>query len=252
MVELNQKLEHVLSTKGLKYESYKNWLSSYGDMNFVEQVLIAQGMPIVEHNGRWLFKTALTDIDDETFCIVDIETNGSNPEINQIIEIGALKLKNNKIINTFSSLIHTTQLNSTIAEVTGITLEMLSDAPKLKDVMYSFKEFLNQTIFVAHDVKFDYSFISHTLDKVGLEPIRNRKLCTIDLAERTFLAKRYGLGYLNEELNLMPKANRHRALDDATMTANLLKILLNKRDKALKSTEDLIRFSKQAPKLKSS
>jgi len=249
LVELSQKLEFILSTKGVKPHSYYAWLNEYGEISVMEQLLIAQGMPLIKHSGRFIFKTSITEIKDEIFCIVDIETNGSKPEKNQIIEIGAIKLQNGKIIDTFSSLIHTDKMNKTITNVTGITLEMLKDAPKLKPIMYKFKEFLGQTIFVAHDVKFDYGFISHTLDELGLEPIRNRKLCTIDLAERTIAQKRYGLGYLNKELNLYPDANHHRALDDAQMTTNLLKILIDKKDKNVTTTEDLIRFSKQAPRV---
>jgi len=249
LVELTQKIEHVLSTKGLKPHSYYTWLHEYGETSLVEQVLMAQGMPLIKHNGRFMFKTTITKIEEEIFCIVDIETNGSKLGVNQIIEIGAIKFQNGKIIDTFSSLIHTDKMNKTITNVTGITLEMLKDAPKLKPVMYKFKEFLGQTLFVAHDVKFDYGFISYTLDKLGLEPIRNRKLCTIDLAERTIPSKRYGLGYLNQTLKLNPEANHHRALDDAKMTTNLLKILIEKKDIHVETVEDLIRFSKQAPKI---
>jgi len=248
LLELSQKIEHVLATKGLKPQSYYAWLEEYGETSLVEQVLIAQGMPLIKHNGRFLFRTSITPIEDETFCIVDIETNGSNPQNDQIIEIGAIKLKNGKIIDTFSSLIYADRISDTISEVTGITLDMLKSAPKLKPVMYKFKEFLAQHIFVAHDVRFDYGFISETIDKLGLEPIKNRRLCTIDLAERTFVSKRYGLGYLNETLKLNPDASHHRALDDAQTTINLLKKLLLERDTTLETTEDLIRFSKSAPK----
>jgi len=249
LVELTQKLEHVLSTKGLKPHSYYAWLHEYGETSLVEQVLMAQGMPLIKHDGRFIFKTAITKIEEEIFCIVDIETNGSKLGVNQIIEIGAIKFQNGKIIDTFSSLVHTDKMNKTITGVTGITLEMLKDAPQLKPIMFKFKEFLGQTLFVAHDVKFDYGFISHTLDSLGLEPIRNRKLCTIDLAERTIASKRYGLGHLNDTLKLNPEASHHRALDDAQTTTNLLKILLNKKDKNIKTTEALIRFSKQAPRI---
>jgi len=249
LVELTQKIEHVLSTKGLKPHSYYTWLNEYGDTSLVEQVLMAQGMPLIKYDGRFMFKTAITKIEQEIFCIVDIETNGSKLGVDQIIEIGAIKFQNGKIIDTFSSLIHTDKMTKTITSVTGITLEMLKDAPKLKPVMYKFKEFLGQTLFVAHDVKFDYGFISYTLDELGLEPIRNRKLCTIDLAERTIPSKRYGLGYLNQTLKLNPEANHHRALDDAKMTTNLLKILIEKKDVNVETVEDLIHFSKQAPKI---
>jgi len=249
LVELSQKIEYVLSTKGLKPHSYYAWLKEYGETSLTEQVLMAQGMPLIKHDGRFIFKTTITKIEEEVFCIVDIETNGSKHGLNQIIEIGAIKFQNGKVIDTFSSLVHTDKMNPTITSVTGITLEMLKDAPQLKPVMFKFKEFLGQTLFVAHDVKFDYGFISYTLDKLGLEPIRNRKLCTIDLAERTLQSKRYGLGYLNETLNLNPEASHHRALDDAQTTTNLLKVLLDNKDKNVKTTEELIRFSKQAPRI---
>ena len=122
---------------------------------------------------------------------------------------------------------------------------MLEDAPVLKTVLEEFKLFLEDDVFVAHDIKFDYNFISSSLQKYDLGKLENRKLCTIDLARRTIKAQRYGLGYLKETLNI-DVDNHHRAYSDALSTTYLLEKSIKCLDKNIKTVEDLIDFSKNA------
>ena len=110
--------------------------------------------------------------------------------------------------------------------------------------------FLGDSVFVGHDAKFDYSFISATMERVGLGKLLNRSLCTIDLAERTIESERYGLAYLNEQLTLYKEATHHRALSDAMTTAKLLKRTLPLIPKTIRTAEELIAFSKEAKRLK--
>ena len=137
-----------------------------------------------------------------------------------------------------------------ISELTGIKLEDTLNAPTLKKVMYDFKAFLGDAVFVAHDVKFDYKFTSAMMERVGLEPLANRKLCTFELAQRTFKSERYGLKHLNETMNLHQDAAHHRALSDAITALELMKISLAKLPKKVTKVEELIRFSKEAPRLR--
>lgn len=136
-----------------------------------------------------------------------------------------------------------------IVDLTGITVEDTKDAPSLKQVMHEFKVFLGDAVFVAHDVKFDYKFTSAMMERVNLEPLANRKLCTFELAQRTFEAQRYGLKHLNETLDLHQEADHHRALSDAVTALELMKISFQCLPKKVTTVEKLIEFSKLAPRL---
>ncbi len=245
----SQKSLSRLSTKGLSYEVLKKEIGEE-DVEFGLELLRAQGVDLVKKNALYYFSTKFTPIEDATFCIVDIETNGSKLEKHQIIEIAALKVKNKKIVDSFESLIRCKEINQHISDITGITVQDTKNAPKLKQVLQEFRSFLGDAVFVAHDVKFDYRFISGSLEKVGLMPLTNRALCSIDLAERTIPSYRYGLKYLNDYLHLHPEATHHRAMSDVITTYRLFVKSLNNLPEDVKSVEDLIAFSKNGKRLK--
>ena len=106
------------------------------------------------------------------------------------------------------------------------------------------------SIFVAHDVKFDYRYISAMFKKVGLAPLLNRSLCSLALAERTITSFRYALSYLNDSFGLNNEATHHRAMSDVITTFGLFNLALNSLDSSVKTVEDLIRFSNNAKRLK--
>ena len=244
----NQKSDYALSKSGVASSNFLSLIDEPYEESF--EIFKAQGLEFIEHKGRYYYATAFCDVDDATFCIVDIETNGSRPNKHQIIEIGAIKIKNRTIIETYESLVQCESISSHISNITGITVDDTANAPTLDQVMQEFRTFLGNDIFVAHDVKFDYSFISAMMQRVGLEPLMNRSLCTIDLAERTISAYRYGLAYLNRQLDLYGDATHHRALSDAMTAAKLFKKTLQFLPQSIESAEDLIRFSKEASRLK--
>lgn len=237
-----------LSGKGLSLKTLKDQLSKELDVTI--ELWKAQGLNVVKNQGAFYFDTAFIPIEDAEFCIVDIETNGSKIEKHQIIEIAAVKVKNGEIIDRFDSLVKTEEINPHITEITGITAFDTKDAPALEETLVQFKLFLGDAVFVAHDVKFDYSFISKSLQKIGLEPLLNRSLCSLALAERTIVSYRYALSYLNETLHLNPNARHHRAMSDVITTYGLLLLSMQNIPKEVKTVEDLIGFSKTAPRLK--
>ena len=245
---LDAKSIHRLSSKGLSLPTLKVLLD--GEIDFNLELWRAQGLNIVKHRGYYYFDTKFLDIKDATFCIVDIETNGSKIDEHQIIEIGALKIKNGKVIDKYESLVKCNKINEFITEITGISVEDTKDAPALKDVLYKFKECIGDDIFVAHDVKFDYKFISQSLEKIGLAPLLNRSLCSLDLSERTIVSYRYALSYLDKTFNLNPNASHHRAMSDVITTTALINMSFKNLDKDVKTVEDLIRFSKHAKRMK--
>ncbi len=245
---LNTKSIHKLSSKGLCLDTLKEQIGE--DLDFSLELWHAQGLEIIKHHGSFYFATRFMSIRDAEFCIVDIETNGSKIDKHQIIEIAAVKVKNGLITHRYESLVKCNEINPHITEITGISVQDTIKAPNLKKVLYDFKSFLGDAIFIAHDVKFDYKFISQSLEKIGLEPLLNRSLCSLSLAERTIVSYRYALSYLNESLNLHPDATHHRAMSDVLTTYELFILSMKKLDRSIKSVEDVIKFSKDAKRLK--
>lgn len=246
MTALDPKILSRLSKNGIPKEEFE--LIFGGDTGV--ELLKAQGLNLVLHEGSYCFATALTSVDDTLFCIVDIETNGSKPSRDQIIEIGAVKVQNGRMTDTYESLVYCTDISEQISEITGIRVEHTLQAPPLAKVMREFRLFLGDAVFVGHDAKFDYNFVSAMMERIGLAKLMNRSLCTIDLAERTIESERYGLVYLNEQLQLYKEATHHRALSDAITAAKLLKRTLPLLPPSIKTGEELIAFSKEGKRLK--
>ncbi|WP_455757775.1 3'-5' exonuclease [Sulfurimonas sp.] len=245
---LDDKSISRLSTRGLPLETLKSQIDD--SLDYSLELWRAQGLDIVKSKGYYYFKTKFLPLEEAEFCIVDIETNGSKIDKHQIIEIAAVKIKYGKITERFESLVKCSEINEHITKITGITVEDTKDAPTLKEVLYDFKQFLDDAIFIAHDVKFDYRFISLTFEKLGLEPLLNRNLCSLSLAERTLVSYRYGLSYLDKMFDLNPHANHHRAMSDVITTYGLFKLSLENMDENINNVEDLIKFSKTAPRKK--
>lgn len=246
MNRLDQKVLNRLAKQGIDSNEFETLIGS----DLALEMLRAQGMNIILDGNVYKFKSALSPVDETLFCIVDVETNGSKTAHHQIIEIGAVKFQNGKIIDTYESLIHCTEISDAISEITGIRTKDTLNAPSLSKVMSEFRLFLGDAIFVGHDAKFDYKFVSAMMDRVGLGVLLNRQLCTIDLAERTFESERYGLRYLNDLYDLHIDAVHHRALSDAITTTKLLEQVLPMVPKDIHTAEELISFSKEAARMK--
>jgi len=239
-----------LEKSELKKEEFKECLSRLNkdyDIEIDIETLNFLGLPIQEDDEKVYLRTKQNDYKDETYCIVDIETNGNSPVKNQIIEIGAVKIKNGEIIDRFESYIYADYVPNAITKLTQITADDLKNAPSLKQVLHDFKLFLGDSVFVAHNVKFDYYFISNSLKLVGQEELLNRKFCTVDLSRKTIEAPRHGLAYLREFLNI-DIGEHHRAYADAVSAGKVLLECFKNLPENIKTTEDLIKFSNQNKK----
>jgi len=201
------------------------------------------GLPIVEDGDKLYLETSQTDIKNQKFCIVDIEASGSKPNEFQIIEIGAVVIQNGAEIDRFETFVYTDFLPESITILTGITLDDLKDAPSLSSVLERFRLFLGDAVFIAHNVNFDYGFISASMQKVGFGPLLNRKLCTIELSKKCFVAQKYGLGFLMEFFDVS-FGEQHRALVDAKMADYVFKQCLSCLPDEIRTTEELIEFSR--------
>jgi DNA polymerase-3 subunit epsilon len=241
------KLTNKLIKSPLKLSTLKSIMGNsdtfYENVDLEIELLISNGYPLLIKDDSAYLTTATTKINKQSFCVVDIETNAGNAKKGQIIEIGAVKFRDGEIVDKYESLVNARTIPKNVQEVTGITVDMLKDAPSLKNVMEEFKIFLEDDIFVAHDIKFDYGFISDTLEQFDLGQLANRKLCTIDLAKRVIKSDRYGLRFLKELLEI-DLDNHHRAYSDALSSAIILEKCIKGLPKEIKTSEDLIAFSK--------
>ncbi len=215
------------------------------DFESLYDLLKFQGLPLTLIDNKVYLKTALIPYDEYEYTIVDLEVNNSRPKEGQAIEIGAVKLKNGKVIDEFSSLIYANEVPKYVTKVTGISKKMLQNQKSQKEILKKFRLFLGDSVFVAHAADFDFFFLAKQFEKENLGKLLNRHLCTIKLAEKTIKADRYGLKYLKEELNLPPEIE-HRALGDARTTARVFLKSLENLPKNIISVEDLVEFA--APK----
>jgi len=205
------------------------------------ELLIASGLPIIKVGDMYELQTKFTKVEDETFCVVDIETNGSKVPRGQIIEIGAIKYKNGEIIDEFHSLVFAKVVPEYVTKITNIRQRDLIDAPTNEEVLKKFKIFLDDHVFVAHNASFDYNFISTWFEKIGLFGMLNRSFCTIDLAKKTINAEKFGLKSLKEHLDI--DILHHRALEDAISTTKILEHSFENLPDNVKTTENLIDFT---------
>ena len=234
-----------LSKKALKFDLFikecKN-IEELKDYDLDVETLELLGLNLIlDKNNEINLKTKTTKIKDEIFCIIDIETTGSIKN-GKILEIGAIKIQNYKEIERFNTLIKVKEIPENITQLTGINLSMLENSPSIKEALNKFKLFLKNSIFVPHNVKFDYNFLSNSLYENNYGILLNRKLCTIDLAKRCINSQKYGLNSLKEILNIQNE--HHRALNDALSACEILKYCLSKLPYHVKTTEELLSFSK--------
>ena len=158
---------------------------------------------------------------DSTYVVFDIETTGFSPTKNKIIEIGAVKVENGKIIDRFNEFVNPdVPIPFEIERLTGINDSMVMGAPKIDVILPKFLEFVGNAALVAHNASFDVSFIGHNAGLLGLK-FHPTVLDTVTLA-RVLLPNlnRYKLDTVAKALNISLE-NHHRAVDDAEATANI-------------------------------
>jgi DNA polymerase-3 subunit epsilon len=161
----------------------------------------------------------------QPYVVVDVETTGGKQPQHRITEIGAVKMINGEIVEKWSSLINPQRhISSFITKLTGISNDMVKDAPLFSEVADSLNVFMQNSVFVAHNVNFDYGFFKQEyqrLDRNFMMP----KLCTVREMRKQFPGlKSYSLGNLCETFDISLE-NHHRALCDAEAAAALLNMI---------------------------
>jgi len=167
---------------------------------------------------------------DKIYAVIDIETTGGMAKRDKITEIAIVLFNGEKILDTYETLINPERsIPVEITRITGITDRMVADAPKFYEVAKKIVEMTENTIFVAHNVRFDYSFIKEAFANLGFTYTRPQ-LCTVVLSRKSFPGLRsYSLGNLIQHFGIKVSA-RHRALDDTLATVDVLRRALNTAD----------------------
>ncbi len=174
----------------------------------------------------------------KTVTVLDFETTGlSNIRGDRIIEIGAVKLFEDNIIGVFQTLVNPERnIPKMSTQITGITEEMIKNAPTYKEVFPDFVDFIGNDVLVIHNVKFDSVFLESALTSLGI----NKKFqyyCTLQQSRRSSKLKQarinrklhdFKLSTLKDYFNLTSLWEMHRALADTFVTAQLYLKLENK------------------------
>lgn len=181
------------------------------------------------------------------YAIVDIETTGGSPRSEKITEIALYIFNGKEIVNEFTTLVNPEKpIPYFITSLTGITDDMVANAPKFYEIAKQLVEMTDDKIIVAHNVSFDYRFIRSEFKSLGYDFNRNN-LCTLQLSRRLFPGHRsYSLGNICHDLGICIEG-RHRAAGDALATVKLLEKLLKKSNE--NGIEDLLAVASR-PNLK--
>ena len=157
----------------------------------------------------------------DTLAFVDLETTGGNPAYDRITEIGIVRMQNGVLLEQWSSLVNPQcPISPYIEAFTGISSEMVADAPLFADVAAAVFEKLRGAVFIAHNARFDHSFLRSEFRKVGLAYSADA-LCTVKLSRRLYPEHvRHNLDAVIERHGLSCSA-RHRALGDARVLCDL-------------------------------
>ena len=159
-----------------------------------------------------------------SYVSIDLETTGLNPKTDKIIEIGAVKVRDGVVQETFSTLIHPgRKLEERVTELTGINDAMLVDAPDLSEILPGLLEFLEELPLLGHRILFDFSFLKKaavnqklSFEKEGIDTLKIARRYLTGLEHKTLesLCAHYQIPH-----------NAHRAMGDALATHQLYQIL---------------------------
>lgn len=161
----------------------------------------------------------------QAYSVIDVETTGGKADQHRITEIGMVKMINGQIVDSWQSLINPQRhISKFITGLTGIDDKMVEDAPLFAEIVDKLTAFLQGSVFVAHNVNFDYSFFKKEFERAGL-PFRMPKLCTVrEMKKAVPGLPSYSLANLSKHFDIQ-MTQHHRALSDAQAAAELLMII---------------------------
>lgn len=163
----------------------------------------------------------------KVLSFVDIETSGSSPVGDRIIEIAIIRVENGELVRTFDTLVNPeSPIHPFTTQLTGITQEDVETAPTFSEISDDVYEVLEGAVFVAHNVRFDYGFVRNELSRMG-HSFTAKQLCTVKLARYLYPGyRRYSLDSIIERHGIGCSA-RHRALGDTEVIYHFYKQALD-------------------------
>jgi len=167
-------------------------------------------------------------LEEVTFCVVDLETTGGSPTDSRITEIGAVTWRGGERLGVFETLVNPgVPIPRSITHLTGIDDLMVADAPPIEWVLPTFAEFARGTVFVAHNARFDFTFLNVALARLDFDQLPPPPVCTARLARRVVWpdVPNVRLQTLAQYFRTAVRPN-HRALADAQACAEVLQGLL--------------------------
>ncbi|MEK5206607.1 PolC-type DNA polymerase III [Psychrobacillus sp. FSL H8-0510] len=190
----------------------------------LEANLVHDGVPIAYDEQH-------TALEDAVYVVFDVETTGLSATYDKIIELAAVKMQNGNIIDKFERFVNPHHaLSATTIELTGITDDMVQNAPEIEQVIKDFYEFIGDGILVAHNASFDMGFLYEGYRRTGIDYFSHPVIDTLELAR--FLhpeMKSHRLGTLTKKFNI-ELTQAHRAIFDCEATGYLLLHLLKEAE----------------------
>ncbi|MCD5322721.1 MULTISPECIES: PolC-type DNA polymerase III [Pontibacillus] len=203
----------------------------------LEANIVDDGVPIAyEEQDR--------DLATDEYVVFDVETTGLSAIYDTVIELAAVKIKEGEIIDRFESFANPHEpLSQTTTDLTGITDDMVKDAPDPDEVFKDFHKWMGDSILVAHNASFDMGFLNAGLQKIGYEKASNPVIDTLELARLVVpQLKNHRLNTLCKQFDI-ELTQHHRAIYDAEATGYLLwKLLKEAQKKDIHNHMDLNKF----------
>ena len=183
-----------------------------------------------------------------SYVVVDLETTGGGIEESGITEIGAVRVQNGRLDDSFQTLVNPGRpIQPFVVGLTGITDAMVRDAPRVEAVLDDFQAFVGESVLVAHNAAFDLGHLNAALEARGRGPLHLPSLCTVRLARRLLPdLQRRTLESVAASLGISVW-DRHRALGDARVTAEVLCVFLERAQAlGMERVCDLVRYQRMA------
>jgi DNA polymerase-3 subunit epsilon len=162
---------------------------------------------------------------DQPIIMLDFETTGLSPAMgDRITEVAALRIVDGKVTERYVSLINcNARIPSFITSLTGISQQMVDDAPPVRRVLPELLDFIGSDTLSAHNASFDEKFLVAEADRLGMAPAHKALVCSLKLSRRLFPGMpSYKLGVLSSQLGIRFRSAAHRAESDAEVGAELL------------------------------
>ena len=186
---------------------------------------------------------------DQPLVFVNIETTGGSHFTSRVLEVGVVRVERSQVVATYQTLLYPeSDIPAFITGLTGITNEQVADSPRFAAVAAELAEIMDGAVFVAHNVRFDYSFLKMEFERLGV-PFRPQLLCTVRLSRKLFPQFRtHKLQDLITRHGLQAPA-RHRAYDDAHCLWQFYQLVLQEFD--LDTVEEAVKSQLKAPSIPS-